>query len=1455
MSGAVARGQLTITSVFDGYNVIVADTDVRNYDYGTWAMYGNKGYQTKWLNIKNAADMKVGDIMMITGIISNQKNANVSLYALVNEIDGTTVTATSQVLLTGEQGEKGDAGRDYIENLMYDTAFTVLNDFGEVRNWTTVNNYPQNSSVVIDAVEKINNCNALHITTSGATTAVYSRLTYYSGINWSSQMVFVPNQEYTFSFYLKSPDPSKIDTRFASEVYLLKGTARVASPNKNFYVEVKDITTEWKLFINHFTFTAEQIPEGVNGFEISLILQKNGEVFVACPKLEAGHNDAPVWTPNQQDFKADEPSNAENLLLNSSFEKLKANGFPELWSLLGKVNEFASMDNTVKYDGYSTFKIDVSGLTANAYTGIWQPSHTAKVFTPTAGEKYTLSVMVMTDDMSTIDTGAILETYYYKDNGSGGVTYMSQATQYIRFPANNKWLRCYKKITIPDGCVSMAYRVLIYKNGRMWVSQPKLERGWTDNPQWTRNNRELVGENAIVYRLEPQNSSIKLSLDGNTVTPSTLKVKKYKIDGNSAAVETTDTNIVIKYKLEYESGSTTAEATYTSSGITLSGKGLLNKSRLRRVILNLYNGSTLIETTSVPAVTDAYELKQTFEAADGKLQSSISELTTRTSTLERETKWNETVIDLCGDNEDVWYPVLFALREKEECRCRVIKDLALASGEHKPKWATHPTDSFVLLLQWKVTGASWGAANENRYIENYDLRFVETFAASAKRGLELPIPEGLTSNSFVPACSMPIQFTNISMECVYLRGGARYRCGISNATSSSAVMQKTKIYVARYNGASIKINASNTYWNKKTWAFKDSAQSKLFNRNDVYYRFNDDDELIPSGKFINSSTVPGDPVADFPDYDKLVAKGLPGFEGYIDIDTTNSGWVNNPAHLPLANRITIPPIPPEITFDALKKNVTVVTQKVSTLTQNMDSISTRVGKAESTLKNYESLPDLIQQNADNVSALITKTDKTNKDLNEVKGDISSQGGAIADLENAMTTKVEESQLTQLSNKIATKVSQAEYDENNNIVSGKISELTQTADNINLQVQTSKGFINLLKYSDTFSDEKGNAVMKPYNSGTAILSSKGPGGGAGISFAARTSAQAASIRTVNSIFLKKGKYTISFTTDNTGVYPHAVFIGASVGWLATVSLVSKWKNGGKQRVYQTYTIETAENYTVDFTNYYYYACNVYDILIEEGEYPHEYSTDNDVVRRSGIDISPDEVTITSSKVKVKLSDSTDTAMFVTKNGKTVLNTSIVETDMVICYDALGRKSTSFNESGDGAHRIYYSPRVQLGGGYAEPQVMCNFGYDAATNSVIQFYDENGNVLWTIGKDFDTPQSKRLEEITRWETVTSLANVTEDNAKISTDLAPTTYYRFHSTDETISAETGNPFKDYNNCLFTSESLKAPFTGTLYDLRATLKMSEAGNVENSTYQRRAYKYVSGKLISTTTITFTIQ
>ena len=259
MSGAVARGQLTITSVFDGYKVIVADTDVRNYDYGTWAMYGNKGYQTQWLNIKNAADMKVGDIMMITGIISNQKNANVSLYALVDEINGTTVTATSQVLLTGEQGEKGDAGRDYIENLMYDTAFTVLNDFGEVRNWTTVNNYPQNSSVVIDAAEKINNCNALHITTSGATAATYARLSYYSGINWTSQMVFVPNQEYTFSFYLKSPDPSKIDTHFANEVYLRKDTARVASSGKYYYVEVKDITTEWKLFINHFTFTADQI--------------------------------------------------------------------------------------------------------------------------------------------------------------------------------------------------------------------------------------------------------------------------------------------------------------------------------------------------------------------------------------------------------------------------------------------------------------------------------------------------------------------------------------------------------------------------------------------------------------------------------------------------------------------------------------------------------------------------------------------------------------------------------------------------------------------------------------------------------------------------------------------------------------------------------------------------------------------------------------------------------------------------------------------------------------------------------------------------------------------------------------------------------------------------------------------------------------------------------------------
>lgn len=94
-----------------GNSLITAVTVLRRYTLAQWQSYGAVNKQNSWSDISNAADMKVGDTIVINGVVTDKENISISLYATIVAITETTVTANSTtIIMTGERGIQGIQG-------------------------------------------------------------------------------------------------------------------------------------------------------------------------------------------------------------------------------------------------------------------------------------------------------------------------------------------------------------------------------------------------------------------------------------------------------------------------------------------------------------------------------------------------------------------------------------------------------------------------------------------------------------------------------------------------------------------------------------------------------------------------------------------------------------------------------------------------------------------------------------------------------------------------------------------------------------------------------------------------------------------------------------------------------------------------------------------------------------------------------------------------------------------------------------------------------------------------------------------------------------------------------------------------------------------------------------------------------------------------------------------------
>ena len=100
-----------------GNSLITAVTELRRYTQAQWQGYGKVGTKINWTGINNASDMKIGDTIVINGVVTDKENISVSLYGTIVAINGTSVEERATALIMsgesgnpGAPGEKGDRG-------------------------------------------------------------------------------------------------------------------------------------------------------------------------------------------------------------------------------------------------------------------------------------------------------------------------------------------------------------------------------------------------------------------------------------------------------------------------------------------------------------------------------------------------------------------------------------------------------------------------------------------------------------------------------------------------------------------------------------------------------------------------------------------------------------------------------------------------------------------------------------------------------------------------------------------------------------------------------------------------------------------------------------------------------------------------------------------------------------------------------------------------------------------------------------------------------------------------------------------------------------------------------------------------------------------------------------------------------------------------------------------------
>lgn len=179
----------------------------------------------------------------------------------------------------------------------------------------------------------------------------------------------------------------------------------------------------------------------------------------------------------------------QNLLLGSEFPVTRR------WRPAQNVD----IDNTHTLEGRNSVKSSQSELEENKYRGI-QQDYTGAI---QAGDVFTASAWCYCEDLAGIDPGAALEIQVYAGNERPVTGWAS-----LKPSKAGEWQQAKTTVTIPEGATRMNVTLYVAKNGTVWFSSPKLERGENATPEWTPNPADRIGTPTEMFYLSTSDTEL-----------------------------------------------------------------------------------------------------------------------------------------------------------------------------------------------------------------------------------------------------------------------------------------------------------------------------------------------------------------------------------------------------------------------------------------------------------------------------------------------------------------------------------------------------------------------------------------------------------------------------------------------------------------------------------------------------------------------------------------------------------------------------------------------------------------------------------------------------------------------------------------------------------------------------------------------------------------------------------
>lgn len=215
-----------------------------------------------------------------------------------------------------------------------------------------------------------------------------------------------------------------------------------------------------------------------------LFYNNNGKLELVADAITTGTMDAAKVTIKNLDVAMATITNlnvsAQQLLHETAFDFVN----PKYWTASAK--EVWTVDITRKFYSSNSLKVETSGLTADAWKGVFSEFVPAR-----EGESFTVSYNIFCDDITTIDNNAYMYYEFFDET-----TRVGTAIKSIVPTENNKWVYSTVTAKAPANTVKVRIRFHLVKNGRFWLARPMLQRG-SMATQWQLHTDEDIAAGAI----------------------------------------------------------------------------------------------------------------------------------------------------------------------------------------------------------------------------------------------------------------------------------------------------------------------------------------------------------------------------------------------------------------------------------------------------------------------------------------------------------------------------------------------------------------------------------------------------------------------------------------------------------------------------------------------------------------------------------------------------------------------------------------------------------------------------------------------------------------------------------------------------------------------------------------------------------------------------------------------